>query len=67
MWVPSLALAQWVKDSELQRSSQIRFPSGVAVAVVWAGRRSSDLTPILVTSIGRGCGLKKKKKRKVVA
>ena len=36
----------------------------MAVAVVWAGTCSSDLTPSLETSICSGCSPKKQKKKK---
>ena len=39
------------------------FGSGIAVAVAVAGSCSSDSTPSLGTSICRGCGPKKKKKK----
>ena len=42
----------------------MRLGSGVAVAVVKAGGYSSDLTPSLRTSIGRGSGTRKGKKTK---
>ena len=51
-------LAQWVKDPVLPW--QIRLGSRVAVAVVSAGRYSSDLTPSLGTSTCYGCGPKNK-------
>ena len=38
--------------------------SGVAVAMMWAGNYSSDLTPSLGTSIRRGWGSKKKGKKR---
>ena len=50
---------------ELWCRSQMQLGSGVAVAVVWPSSCSSDLTPSLVTSICRGCGPKKKKKKNV--
>ena len=42
----------------------MQLGSGIAVAVVWAGSYSSDLTPSLGTSICRECGPKKTKKKK---
>ena len=43
----------------------MRLGSCVAVAVVWAGSCSSDLTPGLGTSICREYGPKKQKKKKI--
>ena len=43
---------------------QTRLGSGTAVAVVWAGRCSSDSTPRLGTSICHGCPKKDKKTKK---
>ena len=48
---------------ELGCRSQTRLGSGIAAAVVQAGSCSSDLTPSLGTSICRGCGPKKTKKK----
>ena len=59
-------LAQWVGDRrcrELWCRLQTGLRSGVAVAVVKAGTYSSDSTPSLGTSICRGCGPRKDKKR----
>ena len=47
-------LAQWVKDlasPQAQHRLQMQIGSGVAMAVVWAGGYSSELTPNLETSI----------------
>ena len=58
-------LDQWVKDQrcrELQCGSQTRLGSCVAVAVVYAGSYSSDLTPSLGTSICHRCNPKKTNK-----
>ena len=49
---------------ELWCGSQTQLRSGVAVAVAWAGRCSSNSTPSLGTSICRGCGPKKQKDKK---
>ena len=65
-WVWSLAslsgLRIW-RCHELSCRSQMRPGSGVAVAVMQASGCSSNLTPSMGTSIGPGCGLKKKKKK----
>ena len=42
----------------------MRLGSGVAVAVVLAGNRSSGLTPSLGASVYRGCSSKKDRKKK---
>ena len=61
-------LAQQVKDPalcELWCRSQTQLGSGVAVvAIVKASGYSSNSTPSLGTSIGRGWAPKKKKKKK---
>ena len=49
---------------KLQRGSQMRLGSCVAVAVVQAGSCSSDSTPSLGTSICHQCGPRKKNKTK---
>ena len=46
--------------------SQTRLGSDVAVAVVKASSYSSDLTPTLGTSICRGCGPEKKKRKEKI-
>ena len=46
---------------ELGCRSQTQFASGIAVAVVWAGGYSSNLTPSLGSSIRYGCSPKKTK------
>ena len=46
---------------ELQHKLQMQLSSGVAVAVMWAGSYSSDLTSSLGTSICCMCGHKKNK------
>ena len=64
---PIPGLTHWVGDwccPELWCRLQVRLGSGVAVALVWAGGYSSNLTPSLGTSIWRGCGPKKTKKKK---
>ena len=50
---------------ELWYRSQTLFRSGVAVAVVWAGNYSSDLTPSLGTSICSGYSPENTKKKKI--
>ena len=42
----------------------MQLRSGIAVAVAEAGGYSSDGTPSLGTSTGRGCGPKKHKRQK---
>ena len=42
----------------------MRFRSGIAVALVWAGSYSSDWTPSRRTSMCYGCGPKKTKDQK---
>ena len=49
---------------ELWCRSQMRLGSAIAVAMVWASSCSSNLTPSLGTSIGRGCCPKKSKTNK---
>ena len=49
---------------ELFCRSKMRLRSDIAVAVVYAGRLSSDSTPSLGTSICHRCGPKKKKKKR---
>ena len=49
---------------ELWCRSQTWLRSWVAVAVIWAGGYSSNLTPNLGTSICHGCGTKNQKKKK---
>ena len=64
-WVRSLALLSglWIHHChELWWRPHTRLRSGVAVAVVKAGRCSSDSTPSLGTSICRRCGPKKRPK-----
>ena len=63
--VRSLALLSGLRIwwcRELWCWSQTRLGSGVAVAVVQAGSRSSNSTPNLGTSICRECSPKKQKK-----
>ena len=45
-------------------AQQVKYPEGIAVAVVQAGVCSSDWIPGLGTSICCQCGSKKKKKKK---
>ena len=55
-------LAQWVKDLVAVSCGigrRIRLRSGVAMAMVYAGSCSSDLTPGLGTFICHGYGPKK--------
>ena len=66
--VPSLASLSGLRIwpvCKLQRRSQMRLGSGVAVAVAVAEASgcSSDLTPNLETSICLRCGPEKKKKK----
>ena len=59
-------LAPWVKDPALPGAvvwGETQLGSSVAVAEVQAGSCSSNSTPSLETSTGRGCGPKKTKKR----
>ena len=49
---------------ELWRRSQMWLGSCIAAAVVYAGSCSSHVIPSLGTSICRGCGPKKPKKKK---
>ena len=65
LWVRSLALLSGLgtwRGRELWCRLQMRLRSCVAVAVMWAGICSSDLTPDLGTSICLGCGPEKKSK-----
>ena len=70
MWVLSLASLSGLRIQhccELWYGLQRQLGSGVAVALAWAGRYSSDLTPSLGTSIYQVCSHpspKKKKKEK---
>ena len=64
MWVRSLASLSWLRIQhchELWCRLQMWLRSGVAVAVALACSYSSDLIPILGTSISHGCGPKKKR------
>ena len=60
--------AQWVKDPrrccELWCMVQTWLGSGIAVAMVYASRYSSNLTPSLGNSICHMCSPKKTKKKK---
>ena len=56
-WVRSLALPSGLRIwccHELWCKSQTQLRAGIAVAVVWDGSCSSDLTPSLGTSIYHG-------------
>ena len=67
MQVQSLALQGGLRIQhchELRGRSQTQLGSGIAVPVAEAGSYSSNLTPSLGTSICRGCGPKKQKKKK---
>ena len=67
MWVPSLVWLSGLRIwhcCELWCRSKIRLGSCVAVAVVYAGSYSSDLTPSLGTSIYHGCDPKKQNKNR---
>ena len=60
-------LTRWLKIwrcRKLPCRPQMRFRSGIAVAVVWAFGNSSDLTPRLGTSVCCRCSPKKGKKKK---
>ena len=62
-------LVQWVRIwhcHELWCSSQTQLGSLIAVAVVWAGSYSSDLTPSLGTSICHRCSPKKTKDKIII-
>lgn len=45
----------------------MQLESSIAGAVVWASSYSSDLTPSLETSIGRGCGPTERKKKRYLS
>ena len=67
MRVQSLALLSGLRIRcccELWCGSQTWLRSGVAMAVVWTGNCSSDLTPSLGTLMCCRCGPKKTKKKK---
>ena len=67
MQVPSLALLGGLRIlccHELWCRSQTQLRSDIAVALVYAGGYSSDLTPSLGTSICHLCGPKRPKKKK---
>ena len=58
-------LDQWVKDPALLCAMCVEDTQlGSHVAVAWAGSCSSDLTPILGTSICRGCGPQKTRRER---
>ena len=63
--IPGLSQRSGIRNChELWCRWQRRLGSLLAVAVAVAGSCSSDLTPSLAASIGRGCGLKRHGKKK---